>query len=416
MGEGLEERLFKARALAVLQAGPHAGAYANFAISQYKSWLVSAGESRGPVGARVAVSYGKLTFSHAKRLMRKGVPEGISPEEAKERGDLVRYLLRESLEALSSTAEAGGNLRGPNERMTVSEGPVDPVSLEAAIALMEIYVSIGDADKEESMRLFADELQTVAEGFDFESVALSYANLGAELRSRGEHERSTYYFKESFNLSLRTLGEKHRLTTATASAALGSLRRGALLGTTELSALGAFVRGVPEGVRLPIDRSTQGQGELSGPQREEVHGVMTDLFYEHIFVGRVLEALAEERSLSKAQRDEGRWLAELRGDPTAADLNAVAWASVDPNIESAGADVEHALRLARAAATLSPTDAGVRDTLAWALFANGEHEAAVAASERALELAGSDDAREYQGTLETLRAKVKEAQAATEER
>ena len=397
LGEGLEQRLFKVRALEVLQAGPHASTNASFLISEYKGLLAPSAESRGPIEARAAVGYGEMAFAQAERFMRMGVPRDLSPEEVQERGRVVRFLLTEAVETLSSTAqvEDGG-------------GPTSPAALDATVALLDIFSAVGDTEREDSTRLLASQLFETTVGYDVQGVALSCANIGASLRARGEHGRCIYYFREAFGLSLRALGERHRLTSSLAVATLEPLRRGVLMGTMEFEELEAFAGEVPEGVKLIPGATPSLQGALSAQEREELRGLVERLFREHILLGSVLESLDQESALSEIQREEAEWLAQLRGNPAAADLNELAWPLVDPEQERQGADLEYALRVARAAVALSPMDPGVRDTLAWALFANDRFEEALAEGRRALELAGEERSVEFQGYLRALQERVAE--------
>ena len=104
-------------------------------------------------------------------------------------------------------------------------------------------------------------------------------------------------------------------------------------------------------------------------------------------------------------------LARVRGNPTARDLNSKAWSLVDPDRSDQETDVELGLRLARAGVQLGPDEFNVRDTLAWALFFNGEYEEAVAESERALGLAPESEKEKFQGILDRLRGMIEEARA-----
>ena len=104
-------------------------------------------------------------------------------------------------------------------------------------------------------------------------------------------------------------------------------------------------------------------------------------------------------------------IAESRGDPSADDLNDLAWALVDPERGDEETDVVRGLRLARAAVAVAPEDTAIQDTLAWALFANGLHDEALAASEQALELAVEEDTRVFQAYLQGMRLMIEEARA-----
>ena len=58
---------------------------------------------------------------------------------------------------------------------------------------------------------------------------------------------------------------------------------------------------------------------------------------------------------------------------------------------------------------LAPDSSAIRDTLAWALHANGHHAEAIKASEKALELADDASKAEYQDYLDRLIRLIEEA-------
>jgi tetratricopeptide (TPR) repeat protein len=136
------------------------------------------------------------------------------------------------------------------------------------------------------------------------------------------------------------------------------------------------------------------------------------LFEKHVFVESVLEALRTDPDLSDADRQEALQLAPARKiylDPD--DFNNTAWALVDPDREDKDTDVALALRLTRMAIEIAPEDDALRDTHAWALFANGLYDEALVQSARALELTPEDEKDGYQGYLDRMRAMVEEARA-----
>jgi tetratricopeptide (TPR) repeat protein len=145
--------------------------------------------------------------------------------------------------------------------------------------------------------------------------------------------------------------------------------------------------------------------------RDELHRWIDSLFDEHVLLEPVLAALHADRSHSEVSRQGAIRLAESRLDPSASDLNSAAWDLVDPDREEKDTDVALALRMTRVAIELTPANYALRDTLAWALFANGLHDEALVESAKALELADEADKDDYQGYLDRMRAMVKEARA-----
>jgi WD40 repeat protein len=146
-----------------------------------------------------------------------------------------------------------------------------------------------------------------------------------------------------------------------------------------------------------------------------------------VWESRFEDALPMWRAESNRQRAE-----------QASELNTRAWALVDPDPQeeafappeiprlpgepiaeprqlSGEDDFAFGLRLAQAATALAPEESNIRDTLAWALFANGLHDEALIESARALELAPEDEKDDYQGYLDRMRAMIEEAQASAPE-
>ncbi|NOT29206.1 MAG: hypothetical protein HOP15_02025 [Planctomycetes bacterium] len=78
-----------------------------------------------------------------------------------------------------------------------------------------------------------------------------------------------------------------------------------------------------------------------------------------------------------------------------------------PGLASGKVVGDLARRAVELAAELAPAErAGIRDSLAWALFANGRFDEAVAEEEQALEEAASDKKEEFQGYVERLKQKI----------
>ena len=145
--------------------------------------------------------------------------------------------------------------------------------------------------------------------------------------------------------------------------------------------------------------------------RDELHRWVDLLFDEHILLDPVLAALHTDRSHSEEMRQGAIRLVESRGNPPAAKLNADAWDIVDPDREDKDTDVALGLRMIRVAVDLQTTQSFFRDTLAWALFANGLHDEALVESAKALELADEADKDDYQGYLDRMRAMIKKARS-----
>ena len=145
--------------------------------------------------------------------------------------------------------------------------------------------------------------------------------------------------------------------------------------------------------------------------RDELHRWVDSLFNEHVFLEPVLAALHADRSHSEEMRQGAIRLAEGRGDPTVIELNEDAWDIVDPDREDKDTDVALGLRMTRVAIELAPAFDALRDTHAWALFANGLYDEALVESAKALELADEADKDDYQGYLDRMRAMVEETRS-----
>ncbi|HJM57758.1 MAG TPA: hypothetical protein QF446_10565, partial [Planctomycetota bacterium] len=146
-------------------------------------------------------------------------------------------------------------------------------------------------------------------------------------------------------------------------------------------------------------------------QRDALHRWVDPLFDEHVLLEPVLAALHADRSHPEDFRQAAIRLAEDRGNPSSRDLNKHAWELVDPDREDKDTDVALALRLTRAGIKLAPEYDALRDTHAWAFFANGLHDEALVESAKALELADEGDKVAFQGYLDRMRAMVEEARA-----
>ena len=205
--------------------------------------------------------------------------------------------------------------------------------------------------------------------------------------------------------------ERHEIEEALprARALLDSIRAA----TADLRAAGEAIRKDPD-LPQPLRRAAMNLLAREAQRvRDSIDRYLDPLFAEHLFVEQVIAALVTDADLTPDFREAAIGRAHTRGDPSSTELNDRAWRVVDPDGNGAG-DRAHALKLARAAVKLDPGSAPPRDTLAWALFANGLHDEAAAESARALELASEAEKAAYQGYLERLRSMVEAARASEE--
>ena len=149
-------------------------------------------------------------------------------------------------------------------------------------------------------------------------------------------------------------------------------------------------------------------------KRSTVFPFVEALFHEHILLEPVLKAIRDLTSLSSEERVIAIRLAQARGNPDPEILNYKAWVLVNPERAVKETDTALALRMIRAAlARLEEGDARLdlyHRTHALALFENGFLEQAIAALERALELAPEEGKATYEGYLAYLKELLAEAQ------
>ena len=143
--------------------------------------------------------------------------------------------------------------------------------------------------------------------------------------------------------------------------------------------------------------------------RERVADWVDDLFFEHVLLDPVLVAIDADTERPVALHDAAREVAKARPAPSAIKLNNEAWALVDPDRADKATDVGRGLKLARAAVQVDAKYLPVRDTYAWALFANGLYEEALTASAEALEMASTREKSAYSSYLNRMRGMVKAA-------
>ena len=93
----------------------------------------------------------------------------------------------------------------------------------------------------------------------------------------------------------------------------------------------------------------------------------------------------------------------------AIDANLEAWALVDPDRADKATDVARALAIARDALANAPGHLPLRETYAWALFANGRFDDALAELAKAKGMGPIDDAHRYDGAQSRMRALIQAA-------
>jgi tetratricopeptide (TPR) repeat protein len=204
---------------------------------------------------------------------------------------------------------------------------------------------------------------------------------------------------------------------------LGDEARGTLVARNNLAAL-YMETGRPSEAEAYLVETLTAQRKVLGDVHPETLLSMLNLGSLYLGLNRVDEALLLARELmehgSQSHQHYEHFkqfheatleqLGKAESGPSLSQLNNRAWALIDPDRTDKETDVALGLRLARAAVEAAPGDSGIRNTLAWALFANGLYDEAIAVSEKALELAPEAEKDAYQGYLDRLRSMIAEAQ------
>ena len=148
-------------------------------------------------------------------------------------------------------------------------------------------------------------------------------------------------------------------------------------------------------------------------RRRRLQLIVDELFKEHLFLEPVMEALGKNPNLDDTHRTTALRMANAIGNSYAnsylLDLNGKARSLVNPFHEHKTKEAVHVLRLARAAVSIEPGDCMILDTYAWALFANGLYNKAIAASKRTIELDPGSKKVEYLWSFCCLRVMVEKA-------
>jgi formylglycine-generating enzyme required for sulfatase activity len=158
---------------------------------------------------------------------------------------------------------------------------------------------------------------------------------------------------------------------------------------------------------VPWTEEEQARQRAEHPKLAELESAQ-----RHIEHHRKLRAALESSAPASDPRPEevGVDLGSLPGDANG--VNGLAWDLIDPERKEWGGEgngLVLARRAVELAADLPPEErAGIRDSLAWALFANGRFDEAVAEEEQALEEAGADKKQEFEGYIAKLKEKIEE--------
>ncbi len=155
---------------------------------------------------------------------------------------------------------------------------------------------------------------------------------------------------------------------------------------------------------VPWTAEDQARHRAEHPKLAELEGAQRHVAYLH-----ELRTALESSAVVRDPRPE-EVAVDLASLPANAnDVNALAWDLIDPERKDWGAEARGLVLARQAVALASPEErAGIRDTLAWALFANGRFDEAMAEEEQALEEAAADKKRDFEGYVERLKQRIEE--------
>ncbi|MBK8100036.1 MAG: protein kinase [Planctomycetes bacterium] len=232
------------------------------------------------------------------------------------------------------------------------------------------------------------------------------ATLGGRLRGHGGID-DAHFTPDGRRIvaALRELGELRIFDVTT----------GALLVTLKSLPYPDAIATSPDGTRIlavsrhglqvwPSDLASARTMWRSATVRQAAERLLATALAWEPLVTEAITRLQSMTGVDQDVRDMALLMARTRHqDPNV--LNGTAWQAIDPDAANQG-DPARALRCAEAAVGLAPGSAPFRDTLAWALLANGRLEDAEAASARALELAPPSEQDDYRGHLARLQTAV----------
>src|SRR5262245_29053071 len=158
---------------------------------------------------------------------------------------------------------------------------------------------------------------------------------------------------------------------------------------------------------VPWTEEEQSKHRAEHPKLAELESARGQLAYQ-----RKLRATIESGEPARDPTPQGIGLDPASLPTTADEANNLAWPLVDPNRKDWGGEAKGLVLARRAvelAASLSPDKrAGIRDSLAWALYANGRFDEAVAEEEQSLADAAVDKKKEFEGYLAKLKKSIEE--------
>ena len=274
------------------------------------------------------------------------------------------------------------------------------------------------ADFSEALKLFTGLHKTQKEtlGPDHPETLLTAHNLILAFQESGDREEAETLAEDILPRLRSSLGDAHPLTLGTMSVLAG------ISDSLIFNPLGSPVPDKDDTARRAARASRLHKEAADGALEKlgDMHPVTQDIIFRY---AAYLKGIKEYRLGADMAKlilpghvknfgEDGAYTLELKELinflETKLDLMD-AWSLVDPNRRDKDTNVAQGLSLIQSAMEAYPAEKLCHhngdcpnDTLAWALFANGRYEEAIAASKRSLELAPQDRKERAAGYLERL--------------
>lgn len=323
----------------------------------------------------------------------------------------------ENLLTLATLNNLAGVLHGLGEEEAASEkfelvlevrrkilGDDHPQTLSVLGNLGAIYAMAGNLEKAAKIFTEVVEKQKMSIGEDHPTTLQTQHNLVFLLRDLGELDEAETLARETRDRLRATVGDSHPLTFATTSALAE------IWDLQERPTLSAGLhREAVAGVRAKLG---------------DEHPIALDILFRYIshllHINEYKKALEMVQvalpGFSKQFGSNHPDTVTLKGHQLFLEAKALtfkAWALVDPDRKDKDSDVKEGLAIIQrltgnfgAEALCIHGGDCPYDTLAWAHFANGNYEKAIAASKQALEFAPTDRKSEFEGYLARLQGMI----------
>ncbi|HJM38927.1 MAG TPA: serine/threonine-protein kinase [Planctomycetota bacterium] len=301
-------------------------------------------------------------------------------------------------------------------------GEQHPQTLSALGNLGAHFATTGNFVRAASIFKKVLHLQEASLGVDHPSTLLTRHNLITLYQDLDRLEEAEAEARDGLGKLLDSLGEGHPLTLKTMSLLAG------ILDQIIIASLEGSAEDYPEGLwrepELLHEKAARGIRNLLG----DVNPSTNDIVYRHLQHLSIRKKYSDALSIAKLAKaghlsqygEDHPYVVELSNDVKFLEVkNSIieAWRLVDPDRPDLDTDFVEGLAIIESALKDYPLeylcehggDCPV-DTLAWAHFANGNHEEALIASKRSIELAPQDRKAVFRGYLHRLTKMIAETQ------